>query len=214
MEALLSVQMFFLERPNLPNSTIKIDFVSCVHARHFVPGSLCHFDTDYMNLSYLCCCLFVSPIDLLPTTTKWESMRCAASPGVSKDYTRCLQESWRGLPQPRCPTSASKCDQLNWHNWGISPQFPFCSLFIGTQKHTHTDTHFKLISNLNLNLSLRLPLPFKWTNCFFYHCNLIVTTAVMAPSLDRQAGQDITNHIATNQCKTVPVPFTVTGCVV
>lgn len=178
-----------------------------------MPGILYqgHFDTDYTNLSYLCCCLFVSPIDLLPTTTKWESMRCAASPGVSKDYTRCLQESWRGLPQPRCPTSASKCDQLNWHNWGISPQFPFCSLFIGTQKHTHTlQTDFKL----ELELEPPPPPPLQVNQLFFYNCNSIVTTAVMAPALDRQAGQDITNHIATNQCRTVPVPFTVTGCVV
>lgn len=37
-----------------------------------------HFDTDYMNLLiYVAVCLqrlFVSPTDLLPTTTKWELM--------------------------------------------------------------------------------------------------------------------------------------------
>lgn len=161
MEALLSVQTFFLDRPNLPNSTINDRLVSCVHARHFVPGSLWHRLYELKLFMLLFVCLTHRPP---PYYYK-----------VGINEVRCVSRSVEGLhsllarvlkraPAAKVPYISFEMRSAQLAQLGYQPAVSFLQLI---HRHTKTHTHCKLISNLNLNLSLRLPLPFKWTNCFF-----------------------------------------------
>lgn len=142
---------------------------------------------------------------------------------VGINEVRCVSRSVEGLhsllarvlkraPAAKVPYISFEMRSAQLAQLGYQPAVSFLQLIHRhTKTHTHTlQTDFKL----ELELEPPPPPPLQVNQLFFYNCNSIVTTAVMAPALDRQAGQDITDHIATNQCRTVPVPFTVTGCVV